>query len=80
LQQKAKAVALLGPTLIIDDKIKNKKEKDDNNNKSEIDRLLDSDEDSPRFGQKKGPKKQELNSSVDDIFDALDGGGKKKLD
>ena len=71
---------MLGPTLIIEDKIKNNKEKDDNNNKSEIDRLLDSDEDSPRFGKKKGQIKQELNSSVDDIFDALDGGGKKKLD
>ena len=42
---------MLGPTLLIDDKVSGRKENFQKQDKSEIDRLLDSDEDSPRFGK-----------------------------
>lgn len=66
------------PTLIIADNNKKGNQKNIVEDKSEIDKLLDSDEDSPRFGKKlqKQQKKQvdRVTSSVEDIFDVLDGG------
>lgn len=72
-----KAMAI-EPTLLIADNCMKGKMQNNIEDKSEIDKLLDSDEDSPRFGKKlqKQQKKPAdiVTSSVEDIFDVLDEG------
>ena len=74
---KAKPQPGFEPTLLIADNHKALNNQHQKEKKSDIDRLLDSDDDSPRFGQKpakKKPEKEVVSSSVEDIFDVLDGG------